>query len=67
MNIENQHIEWKENWKDDFLRNIVAFANSDGGVLYIGINDKGITIGILNAKKLSYVCQFFVWAKYILA
>jgi len=52
VNIENQHIEWKENWKDDFLRNIVAFANSDGGVLYIGINDKGITIGILNAKKL---------------
>ena len=49
---ENQNIEYKENWRDDCLKSICGFANSQGGQLYIGIDDKGIITGIQNYKKL---------------
>lgn len=49
---ENQNIEWKESWRDEYLKWICGFANADGGKLFIGINDKGKVVGIDNAKKL---------------
>lgn len=49
---ENQVVEWKEKWKDEFIKWICGFANSQGGTLIIGKNDKGEMIGIKNAKKL---------------
>jgi predicted HTH transcriptional regulator len=39
-------------WKDDFLKNVCAFANAEGGTLHIGINDKGEITGVDNSKKL---------------
>jgi ATP-dependent DNA helicase RecG len=49
---EHQHIEWKESWRDDYLRWICGFANADGGVLVLGRNDKGVAVGVPNANKL---------------
>ncbi|KAF0127732.1 MAG: ATP-dependent DNA helicase RecG [Elusimicrobia bacterium] len=49
---ENQHIEYKEVWRDEYLKWICAFANADGGVLHIGRTDKGAVIGLASAKKL---------------
>jgi ATP-dependent DNA helicase RecG len=49
---ENQHLEWKETWRDEFLRWICGFANSEGGILHIGRNDKGVVVGLPNAAKL---------------
>jgi ATP-dependent DNA helicase RecG len=49
---ENQHIEWKETWRDEFLKWICGFANAEGGVLHIGRNDKGVVVGVPNAAKL---------------
>ena len=49
---ENQNIEFKEIWKDEYLKHISGFANSKGGKLYIGINDNGKVVGIDNSKKL---------------
>jgi len=49
---ENQNIEFKENWRDDILKTICAFANTDGGVVYIGVNDKGYSIKLKNEKRL---------------
>ncbi|NDO20496.1 hypothetical protein FMM68_12650 [Lachnospiraceae bacterium MD329] len=49
---ESQNIEWKEKWKDDYLKWICGFANAQGGVLYIGKNDNGDVVGVDNAKKL---------------
>lgn len=49
---ESQNIEWKESWRDEYLKWICGFANAQGGTLYIGINDKGVVNGINNAKKL---------------
>ncbi|WP_462424734.1 ATP-binding protein [Fusobacterium ulcerans] len=49
---EKQNIEWKETWKEDYLKWICGFANAQGGKIYIGKNDDGTVIGITNAKKL---------------
>lgn len=49
---EDQQTEFKENWRDEFLKWVCGFANTHGGSLYIGINDKGIPIGVPHSKKL---------------
>lgn len=49
---EHQHTEWKETWRDEYLRWICGFANAEGGVLVIGRNDKGVAVGVPHAKKL---------------
>ena len=49
---ENQHTEFKESWHDEYTRYISAFCNTEGGVLYIGIDDKGEVVGIEQPKKL---------------
>jgi len=49
---EDQHIEWKQSWRDEFLKWISGFANADGGVLHIGRNDKGVVVGVPNAARL---------------
>lgn len=38
---ENQNIEWKAKWKDDYLEWICGFANAQGGKIYIGCDDDG--------------------------
>ena len=48
---ENQVVEWKESWHDEYLKWICGFANAQGGVLYIGKDDKGQIVGIKNSKK----------------
>ncbi len=49
---ESQNIEWKETWKDEYLKWICGFANANGGKIFIGKNDKGEIIGLKNSKKL---------------
>lgn len=49
---ESQHTEWKETWRDEYLRWSCGFANAEGGVLVIGRNDKGQPVGVGNAAKL---------------
>lgn len=49
---ENQNIEWKESWRDEYLKWICGFANAKGGKIIIGRTDKGIIIGVDNFKHL---------------
>lgn len=49
---ESQHVEWKESWRDDWLRWICGFANADGGVLVIGRDDAGKAVGLPDARRL---------------
>ncbi len=49
---ENQNIEWKESWRDEYLKWICGFANAQGGKIYIGKNDNGKVVGIDKAKRL---------------
>ena len=49
---ENQNIEWKESWRDEYLKWICGFANAQGGKIYIGMKDDGSVVGISDSKKL---------------
>jgi ATP-dependent DNA helicase RecG len=49
---ENQNIEWKESWRDEYLKWICGFANAGGGKIIIGKDDKGNIVGVKNPKKL---------------
>ena len=44
-------MEYKQSWKDEYLKWICGLANAQGGTLYIGIDDNGNIIGIKDAKK----------------
>ena len=49
---ESQNIEYKESWRDEYLKWICGFANAQGGTIYIGIDDAGNVVGVKDAKKL---------------
>ena len=50
--MESQNVEYKQSWKDEYLKWICGFANAQGGTIYIGIDDNGNVVGIKDAKKL---------------
>lgn len=49
---ETENIEYKESWRDEYLKWVCGFANAQGGRIYIGINDEGHVVGVANSKKL---------------
>src|SRR6266550_994280 len=49
---EHQHVEWKESWRDEYLKWISGFANAQGGALVIGVNNKGKIVGVPDAPRL---------------
>jgi len=49
---ETQNIEFKREWKDEYLKVICAFANAFGGILYVGVNDDGTINGTTNHSQL---------------
>lgn len=50
---ESEVVELKEIVTDDIKKEVIAFANSDGGKLYIGVADNGEVIGLSNAEEIS--------------
>lgn len=49
---ESQKTEFKVSWRDEYLRHLCAFANTQGGSLFIGIGDDGNIVGLNESKKL---------------
>jgi ATP-dependent DNA helicase RecG len=49
---ENQHIEYKQSWHDDYLKWICGFANASGGVLFVGRKDNGELIDVEDHQRL---------------
>ena len=49
---ENQQIEFKQTWRDEYLKWICGFANAEGGKILVGVNDDGTVCGISDAKRL---------------
>ena len=46
--LENKTVEFKRQYVDDIKYAVLAFANTDGGKIYIGINDDGSVQGVEN-------------------
>ena len=51
MQYESERIEYKSQMIEDLYREVIAFANSNGGVIYIGIDDQGNLTGIDNVDE----------------
>jgi len=49
---EQQIIEYKSSWRDEFLAWICGYANAQGGTLFIGKNDIGDVVGVEDSRKL---------------
>lgn len=49
---EQQNIEYKQNWHEEYLKWVCGFANAQGGVIYIGKDDNGNVVGLEDYKKL---------------
>ncbi len=43
---EGQTVEFKREFTTDVGKEIVAFANTDGGVIIIGVDDDGRIVGV---------------------
>ena len=49
---EQQNIEYKQSWRDEYIKWVCGFANAQGGKIFIGIDDKGEVTGLDDYKKL---------------
>ena len=49
---ESQNIEYKQSWRDEYLKWVCGFANANGGTIFIGKDDNGKIVGVENADKL---------------
>lgn len=46
---ESETVELKEFYTSEYKKEIVAFANTNGGTIYIGVRDNGEIVGLDNA------------------
>lgn len=51
MTFETENIEFKLQFTDEIYKEVIAFANTDGGVIYIGIDNAGNAVGIDNVDE----------------
>ncbi|WEV64006.1 RNA-binding domain-containing protein [Bifidobacterium sp. ESL0732] len=48
---EGLNVEFKREWSDSAKKTLAAFANTDGGTIYIGIEDNGHVTGLSNPDE----------------
>ena len=48
---ESERLDFKENFMKEAIETVVAFANTVGGQMLIGVNDKGIIKGVTLSKE----------------
>ena len=46
MRIENERLEYKRELTEAVKKEVIAFANTLGGDIYIGIDDDGSVVGV---------------------
>ena len=51
MKFETENIEFKSQVTDDLYKEVIAFANTDGGTIYIGVEDDGTVCGVAYYTK----------------
>ena len=61
---EGAHVEFKlkNNHPDKIIREMVAFANSDGGILLVGVRDDREIVGLKFGEEDDFVLQKYIHA-----
>ena len=49
---ENHIVELKREYVPEIKKEVVAFANTEGGTIYIGVDDNGEIVGVENPEKV---------------
>lgn len=57
---ESESVELKAIVVEDIKKEIIAFANCEGGKLYIGIQDDGTVLGLDNPDEVP--CRSAIWS-----
>ena len=52
INSENNTVKYKRELSESFERSVVAFLNSTGGHIYVGVKDDGSAYGIKEMDKV---------------
>ena len=61
IKIEDKYTEFKEEFSESTLKTICAFANTEGGKVFIGIRDDGSVKGVdIDNKKLREITERIV-------
>lgn len=51
MNFETENMEFKAQFTEEIYKEVIAFANTDGGILYIGIDNDGNAVGLSDVDR----------------
>lgn len=51
MNFETENIEFKSQFTEEIYKEVIAFANTDGGIVYVGIDNDGNVIGLADVDQ----------------
>ena len=46
LEFENQNIEFKQEYVPDIRKEVMGFANAEGGTVYVGVRKDGAVLGI---------------------
>ena len=49
LEYKNEQTALKSRVTDEIYKEVIAFANTDGGVIYVGIDDQGNVVGLEDA------------------
>ena len=52
MQYESEKIEYKETFTPEIYKEVIAFANTEGGIIYIGVNDEENPTGLENIDDI---------------
>lgn len=52
MPFESENVEYKSQMVNDLYKEIIAFANADGGTVYIGMDNQGNVVGLDNVDDV---------------
>jgi ATP-dependent DNA helicase RecG len=50
--LESETVELKLDYTESIRKDIIAFANTSGGIIYIGIADDGTVVGVSSADQM---------------
>ncbi len=49
--FENERVEFKVRATDEIYKEVIAFANTDGGTVYVGVDDQGRVVGLADVDE----------------
>lgn len=52
MKFETENIEFKSQATDELYKEVIAFANTDGGTVFVGIDNEGNVTGLDNVDEV---------------